>query len=173
MKASHVLHYLNIADAHRRAQRPEAEDENIDLTAGDGDFLPATILSTSSFMDFPSKPSQPVQEDLNPVGLPDYTENTVAEQDTTNNTAIVQADSIDNQLTYEPVDSAMIQIEQVDFDPTETSDDLNVTRDDLRQVHDDLSGTQEEKLEQRISNPFSPASMVPAAAEDDDDDDDL
>ena len=135
--------------------------------AGDG-LIPLTFSScgpSSSFMNLDSKPSQPEQDDSStPV--------TVSREDeeSSNITAILQADS--TAEIYEPVESAFIETEQVDFDPTETSDDLNVTRDDLRQVHDDLSGTQE-KLEQRISNPFSPASMVPAVAEDDDDDDDL
>ena len=137
--------------------------------AGDG-LIPLTFSSygpSSSFMNLDSKPSQPEQDDSStPV--------TVSREDeeSSNITAIIQAADSTAEI-YEPVESAFIETQQVDFDPTQTSDDLNVTRDDLRQVHDDLSGTQE-KLEQRISNPFSPASsMVPAAAEDDDDDDDL
>ena len=137
--------------------------------AGDG-LIPLTFSScgpSSSFMNLDSKPSQPEQDDSStPV--------TVSREDeeSSNITAIIQA--ADSTPAYEPVESSFIETEQVDFDPTQTSDDLNMTRDDLRQVHDDLSGmTQEEKLDKRISNPFSPPSMVPAAAEDDDDDDDL
>ena len=138
--------------------------------AGDG-LIPLTFSScgpSSSFMNLDSKPSQPEQDDSStPV--------TVSREDEepSNITAIIQAADSTAEV-YEPVEPAFIQTQQVDFDPTQTSDDLNVTRDDLNMtVHDDLSGTQEEKLEQRISNPFSPASMVPAAPEDDDDDDDL
>ena len=137
--------------------------------AGEG-LIPLTFSScgpSPSFMHLDSKTSQPEQDDSStPV-----TVSREYEEPSNITAAVVQADS--TAEIYEPVESAFIETQQVDFDPTQTSDDLNVTRDDLRQVHDDLSGTQEEKLEQRIGNPFSPASMVPAAAEDDDDDDDL
>lgn len=120
--------------------------EEVDDVQG---FLPLTISSAGSMMNFDSKQSHPVQEDPKPETADSLTNpiESAAEDGSSNKTSSVQADSTDILKTFEPVESSLIEVEQVDFDPNQFNDE--------------------------VDSPFSPPPMVPAAAQDDDDDEDL